>query len=92
MAIRDIRVTRLEGRVQTIEDVQSAVLDQLDTVVANQDELKANQDELKASQDELKANQVKIIELIHALMQDIADIKAHVIGRPMGFAPRDDDS
>ncbi len=78
MAIRDIRVTRLEGRVQTIEDAQSAVLDQLDTVVANQDEL--------------KANQVKIIELIHALMQDIADIKAHVIGRPMGFAPRDDDS
>jgi len=86
MAIRDIRVTRLEGGVQTIEDVQGAMLDRMDVLIANQDEL-------KASQDELKANQVKIIELIHALMQDIADIKAHVIGRPMGFVPpRDDDS
>ena len=77
MAIRDIRVTRLEGGVQTIEDVQSAMLDRMDVLIANQKEL--------------EANQVKIIELIHALMQDIADIKAHVIGRPMGFAPGNDE-
>lgn len=84
MATQDIRITRLEGRVQTLEDVQDAILDKLDIVIANQDEL-------KTSQDELKANQVKIVGLIQALMQDVADIKARVIGRPMGFAPGDDE-
>ena len=79
MATRDIRITRLEGRVQTLEDTQGAMLDKMDIVIANQDEL--------------KANQVKIIELIQTLMLDVADLKDRVIGRPLGFAPpRDDDS
>ena len=77
MATQDIRITRLEGRVQTLEDVQGAMLDKMDVLIANQDEL--------------KANQVKIVGLIQALMQDVADIKARVIGRPMGFAPGDDE-
>lgn len=74
---RDIRITRLEGRVQVLVDTQGAMLDKMDVLIANQKEL--------------KANQVKIVELIQALMQDVADIKARVIGRPMGFAPGDDE-
>ena len=76
---RDIRITRLEGRVGTLEDVQGAMLDKMDVLIANQSEL--------------KANQVKIIELIQALALDVADLKDRVIGRPMGFVlPGDDDS
>ena len=76
---RDIRITRLEGRVETLEDVQGAMLDKMDVLIANQSEL--------------KANQVKIIELIQALALDVADLKDRVIGRPMGFVlPGDDDS
>lgn len=57
---QDIRIARLEGKVQTLEDVQTAMLNKLDVLIANQDELKANQDELKANQDKLKANQDKL--------------------------------
>lgn len=52
------------------------MLDKMDVVIANQKEL--------------KANQVKIVGLLQALMQDVADIKARVIGRLMGFALGDD--
>ena len=83
---RDIRITRLEGRVKTLEDVQGAMLDKMDVFIANQKKLEANQDEMKA-------DLVKIIELIQTLMLDVADLKDRVIGRPMGFAlPEDDDS
>ena len=83
---RDIRITRLEGRVETLQDVQDAMLDKMDVLIANQGKLKANQARLEA-------NQVRIIELIQALALDIADLKDRVIGRPMGFVPpRDDDS
>ena len=76
---RDIRITRLEGRVKTLQDVQDAMLDKMDVLIANQAKL--------------EANQVKIIELIQTLMLDVADLKDRVIGRPMGFVPpRDDDS
>ena len=76
---RDIRITRLEGRVETLQDVQDAMLDKMDVLIANQAKL--------------EANQVKIIELIQTLMLDVADLKDRVIGRPMGFVPpRDDDS
>lgn len=79
MATRDIRITRLEGRVQVLVDTQGAMLDKMDVLIANQAKL--------------EANQVKIIELIQTLMLDVADLKDRVIGRPMGFAPpRDDDS
>ena len=85
MATRDIRITRLEGRVQTLEDVQGAMLDKMDVFIANQKEMKADLVRLEA-------NQVRIIELIQALALEIADLKDRVIGRPMGFAPGDDDS
>ena len=76
---RDIRITRLEGRVKTLEDVQGAMLDKMDVFIANQNEM--------------RADLVKIIELIQTLMLEIADLKDRVIGRPMGFAlPEDDDS
>lgn len=76
---RDIRITRLEGRVKTLEDVQGAMLDKMDVFIANQNEM--------------RADLVKIIELIQALALDVADLKDRVIGRPMGFAlPEDDDS
>ena len=75
---RDIRITRLEGRVKTLQDVQDAMLDKMDVLIANQARL--------------EANQVRIIELIQALALDVADLKDRVIGRPMGFVPRDDDS
>ena len=81
---RDIRITRLEGRVKTLEDVQGAILDKMDVLIANQKELKANQDEMKVTL-------VKIIELIQALALDVADLKDRVIGRPMGFVPPRDD-
>lgn len=84
MATRDIRITQLQGRVQTLEDVQAAMLDKLDVVIANQDKLKADLVRLEA-------NQVKIIELIQALALEVADLKDRVIGRPMGFAPGDDE-
>ena len=74
---RDIRITRLEGRVKTLEDVQGAMLDKMDVLIANQNKMKANQEE--------------IIELIQALKLDVADLKARVIGRPMEFAPGDDE-
>ena len=76
---RDIRITRLEGRVQVLVDTQGAMLDRMDVLIANQSEL--------------KANQVRIIELIQTLALDVADLKDRVIGRPMGFVlPEDDDS
>ena len=62
---RDIRITRLEGRVKTLEDVQDAMLDKMDVLIANQSEL--------------KANQVRIIELIQALALDVADLKDRII-------------
>ena len=90
---RDIRITRLEGRVKTLQDVQDAMLDKMDVLIANQSELKANQARLEANQVRLEANQVRIIELIQALALDVADLKDRVIGRPMGFVlPTDDDS
>ena len=83
---RDIRITRLEGRVETLEDVQGAMLDKMDIFIANQNEMRADLARLEA-------NQVRIIELIQALALEIADLKDRVIGRPMGFVPpRDDDS
>ena len=83
---RDIRITRLEGRVKTLEDVQGAILDKLDVLMANQARLEANQARLEA-------NQVRIIELIQALALEVADLKDRIIGRPMGFVlPEDDDS
>ncbi len=83
---RDIRITRLEGRVKTLEDVQGAMLDKMDVFIANQNEMRADLARLEA-------NQVRIIELIQALALEIADLKDRVIGRPMGFAlPEDDDS
>ena len=83
---RDIRITRLEGRVQVLENVQSAMLDKLDVLIANQARLEANQARLEA-------NQVRIIELIQALALEVADLKDRIIGRPMGFVlPEDDDS
>ena len=76
---RDIRITRLEGRVQVLVDTQGAMLDKMDVLIANQSEL--------------KANQVKIIELIQTLALEVADLKDRIIGRPMGFVlPEDDDS
>lgn len=71
MATRDIRITRLEGRVQVLVDTQGAMLDKMDVLIANQAKL--------------EANQVKIIELIQTLMLDVADLKDRVIGRPMGI-------
>ena len=62
---RDIRITRLEGQVKTLQDVQGAMLDKMDVLIANQSEL--------------KANQVRIIELIQALALEVADLKARVI-------------
>ena len=83
---RDIRITRLEGRVQVLENVQGAILDKLDVLIANQARLEANQARLEA-------NQVRIIELIQALTLEVADLKDRIIGRPMGFVlPEDDDS
>ena len=83
---RDIRITRLEGRVETLQDVQGAMLDKMDVFIANQNEMRADLARLEA-------NQVRIIELIQALALEIADLKDRVIGRPMGFAlPEDDDS
>ncbi len=76
---RDIRITRLEGRVKTLEDVQGAMLDKMDIFIANQNEMRADLARLEA-------NQVRIIELIQALALEIADLKDRVI------APRDDDS
>ena len=76
---RDIRITRLEGRVQVLVDTQGAMLDKMDVLIANQSEL--------------KANQVRIIELLQALALEVADLKDRIIGRPMGFVlPEDDDS
>ena len=75
---RDIRITRLEGRVKTLQDVQDAMLDKMDVLIANQAKL--------------EANQVKIIELIQALALDVADLKDRVIERAMEFASGDDDS
>jgi len=77
MTTRDIRIARLEGKVQTIEDVQMAILSKLDTVIANQDAL--------------QANQVKLIGLIEVIMQELADIKSRVYGRPMGFIQDDEE-
>ena len=74
---RDIRITRLEGRVKTLEDVQGAILDKMDVLIANQNKMKANQEE--------------IIELIQVLKLEVADLKARVIGRPMEFASEDDE-
>ena len=74
---RDIRITRLEGRVQVLVDTQGAMLDKMDVLIANQSEL--------------KANQVRIIELLQALALEVADLKDRIIGRPMGFAPPGDD-
>ncbi len=76
MTTRDIRIARLEGKVQTIEDVQMAMLSKLDTVIANQDEL--------------RANQVKLLDMIEVIIQELADIKSRVSGRPIGFI-RDDE-
>lgn len=75
---RDIRITRLEGQVETLQDVQGAMLDKMDVLIANQKELKANQG--------------KIIEILQALALEVADLKDRIIGRPMGFATGDDDS
>ena len=36
---RDIRITRLEGRVKTLEDVQGAILDKMDVLIANQNKI-----------------------------------------------------
>ena len=36
---RDIRITRLEGRVKTLEDVQGAMLDKMDVLIANQNKI-----------------------------------------------------
>ena len=36
---RDIRITRLEGRVKTLEDVQGAMLDKMDVFIANQNKI-----------------------------------------------------
>lgn len=74
---RDIRITRLEGRVKTLENVQGAMLDKMDALIANQNKMKANQEE--------------IIELIQVLKLEVADLKDRVIGRPMEFAPGDDE-
>ena len=83
---RDIRITRLEGRVQVLENVQSAMLDKMDVFIANQNEMRADLVRLEA-------NQVRIIELIQALTLEVADLKDRIIGRPMGFVlPEDDDS
>ena len=76
---RDIRITRLEGRVKTLEDVQGAMLDKMDVFIANQNEMRADLARLEA-------NQVRIIELIQVLALDVADLKDRVI------APGDDDS
>ena len=81
---RDIRITRLEGRVKTLEDVQGAILDKMDVFIANQNEMRADLARLEA-------NQVRIIELIQALTLEVADLKDRVIGRPMGFVPPGDD-
>lgn len=83
---RDIRITRLEGRVETLQDVQDAMLDKMDVLIANQNKMKANQEEMKS-------DLVKVIDLLQALTLEVADLKDRVIGRPMGFAlPEDDDS
>ena len=83
---RDIRITRLEGRVQVLVDTQGAMLDKMDVLIANQARLEANQARLEA-------NQVKIIEILQALALEVADLKDRIIGRPMGFVlPEDDDS
>ena len=76
MTTRDIRIARLEGKVQTIEDVQMAMLSKLDTVIANQDEL--------------RANQVKLLDMIEVIIQELADIKSRVSGRPIGFIQDDE--
>lgn len=83
---RDIRITRLEGRVETLQDVQGAILDMMDVLIANQKRLEANQDEMKS-------DLVKVIDLLQALTLEVADLKDRIIGRPMGFVlPEDDDS
>ena len=43
---RDIRITRLEGRVETLENVQGVILDKLDVLIANQSKLIALVQEL----------------------------------------------
>lgn len=89
MLTQDIRIVRLEGKVQTLDDVQTLMLNQLETVLANQEEMKASLDELKANQNELKANQDKLIanqkdlratqdaliDMVKMIIQDLADIK-----------------
>ncbi len=82
---QDIRITRLENRMRTFEDVQTELLRALNTVIANQDKLKASQDELRASlnelkanQDELKANQDSLIGMVQMIIQELSDIKDRV--------------
>lgn len=89
MLTQDIRIVRLEGKVQTLDDVQTLMLNQLETVLANQEEMKASQEEMKASleemkasleelkdnQNELRATQDALIDMVKMIIQDLADIK-----------------
>lgn len=82
MLTQDIRIVRLEGKVQTLDDVQTLMLNQLETVLANQEEMKASQEEMKASLEELKDNQKDLratqdalIGMVKMIIQDLADIK-----------------
>ena len=75
MLTQDIRIVRLEGKVQTLDDVQTLMLNQLETVLANQEEMKASLDELKANQKDLRAAQDALIDMVKMIIQDLADIK-----------------
>lgn len=75
MLTQDIRIVRLEGKVQTLDDVQTLMLNQLETVLANQEEMKASLDELKANQKDLRATQDALIDMVKMIIQDLADIK-----------------
>ena len=52
---RDIRITRLEGRVQVLEDVQGAMLDKMDVLIANQNKIIELIQALKLEVADLKA-------------------------------------
>ncbi len=75
MLTQDIRIVRLEGKVQTLDDVQTLMLNQLETVLANQEEMKASLDELKANQKDLRATQDALIDMVRMIIQYLADIK-----------------
>ena len=75
MLTQDIRIVRLEGKVQTLDDVQTLMLNQLETVLANQEEMKASLEELKDNQKDLRATQDALIDMVKMIIQDLADIK-----------------